>query len=181
MQPNEYQKLASRTECNQMRANTIFYIDHPLSTRLNHAVLGLSGEVGELAGALERWLHYGLKLDLTNVKEEIGDCLWYIALACNALEVDLSDVMESNIAKLRKRYPDKFDKAQAKEQNRDRQAERDTVRGDKTECKVNPKDQKELTDTYNRFCNRCHLSPVFKHSKTGICPDCAADLRAKNV
>lgn len=47
MLPNESQKLATRTECNQSETWKQFSLHHPVSTRLTHSVLGLTGEVGE--------------------------------------------------------------------------------------------------------------------------------------
>lgn len=133
MDAYNYQKLAERTECDQevsrRRYSGIHGTNTPvmLPVRLNHAVLGLTGEVGELAGAVEKWLHYGRELDTVNVAEELGDCLWYIALACNALGVDMGKIMEGNIQKLKTRYPDKYSDARAWEENRDRLKERQTV------------------------------------------------------
>ena len=134
MNPNEYQRLAARTECdylqsmNRMNPNSkpIVIIGAPI--RLNHSVLGLTGEVGELAGAIEKWIYYGQQRDDTNIKEELGDCLWYIALACNTLGISLADVMEANINKLKLRYPEKFSEELAKEENRDREGEREIVK-----------------------------------------------------
>lgn len=139
MDPLEYQRLASRTECEQEKACDRmgdFYPADPtkaagpddllLPVRLNHAVLGMAGEVGELAGALEKWLYYGRVLDLENVIEEMGDLLWYVAQLCNGIGVDMSAVMEANIAKLRARYPEKYtDEAAA---NRDHTNEKEAMR-----------------------------------------------------
>ena len=137
-----YQELAKRTECNQSTAAIKMYISttvnddtrsednaNPINKaiRLNHSALGLAGEVGELASAVEKWVYYGQDLDVANVKEELGDCLWYIALACNAMGFDLSDVMNSNIAKLRVRYPDKYTDLNAAEENRDHDSEMEKV------------------------------------------------------
>ena len=114
MDPNDYQKLAERTESGQFDS---------LQNRLIHAVLGIQSEGGELADNVKKWKYYFQNLDVENLKEELGDCLWYIALACNACGFSLSDVMEGNIRKLQKRYPQKFDTDLAKEENRDRKAE----------------------------------------------------------
>lgn len=62
MNLNNYQKLAGRTECDQVAARyRINSGEVPskclLPTRLLHACIGLSGEVGKLAGAVERWLY----------------------------------------------------------------------------------------------------------------------------
>lgn len=36
----------------------------------------------------------------------------------------------------------------------------------------------ELHDHYNRYCAKCHIIAVHSNSKSGICPDCAAEIRA---
>jgi NTP pyrophosphatase (non-canonical NTP hydrolase) len=131
MMPYEYQKLAERTECDQLAARNRYAPDmdgeNLIAIRVNHALLGISSELGELATTVERWLHYGQGLDCPNVKEELGDILWYVALACNAMGFDLGVIMEANIAKLKARYPDRYDDQRALECNRDRSAERQAM------------------------------------------------------
>lgn len=73
-----------------------------------HMLLGLASEVGELQDAYKKHLAYGKDLDLVNVKEELGDVLWYIANMCTILDVNLESVANTNINKLQARYPDKF-------------------------------------------------------------------------
>ena len=75
---------------------------------LLHAALGLTGESGEFADCIKKYLIYNQPLDRENAIEEIGDLLWYAALACDALEVDMGQVAAMNIDKLRKRYPEKY-------------------------------------------------------------------------
>ena len=125
MNPDDYQLLAKRTECDQSEAKKRY--ENYAMVRMNHSVMGLTGEVGEMAGALERALHYGQSFNLPNFVEEIGDCLWYLALACNACGVQMSDVMNANIEKLRQRYPEKFDGNKALEENRDRAKEAEII------------------------------------------------------
>ena len=132
MNPNEYQALAQCTECGNKRPKEKTYNASPLSARLLHATLGMASETGELADAIKKWLYYDQSLDVTNIIEELGDCLWYVALACNALDVSLEEVMERNIAKLHKRYPEKFTEAKAAEENRDREAERKIMEEERT-------------------------------------------------
>jgi NTP pyrophosphatase (non-canonical NTP hydrolase) len=140
MNPEEYQKLAARTECDQWMALDRMatyrpYEDvHPrqlesklIPVRANHAAIGIAGEAGELAAAIERWIYYGKPLDVINVKEELGDLFWYMAEMCNALQLDMGDIMAANIAKLRKRYPEKYTDELAAEENRDRAAEREVL------------------------------------------------------
>lgn len=124
MNPNEYQKLAGRTECNQEQSALRMHLGCPKSIRLNHAILGLAGKLGKLAGAVEKWLYYNQPLDLVNLKEELGDSLWYHAEICNALDLSLEDVMEDNIAKIQQRYPEKYSDLKSAETGRDRKAER---------------------------------------------------------
>lgn len=53
-------------------------------------------------------MFYGKPLDVENLKEEIGDALWYLAILCRGLNVDLGDMGAQVIEKLKKRYPDKY-------------------------------------------------------------------------
>ena len=75
---------------------------------LMHAAYGVAGEAGEFADCIKKHQIYGKDFDRDNAIEELGDLLWYIALACNALDTTMDQVAMANIAKLRKRYPDKY-------------------------------------------------------------------------
>lgn len=99
MTGNEYQKLAMRT-C------SIPY-DKP-KDRLYHAVFGLTSEAGEVAGILQK-TYQGHDMDGQHLTKELGDCLWMIAEACEALNTTMEAVMELNIEKLKARYPEGFD------------------------------------------------------------------------
>lgn len=135
--PDEYQSLCQRTECDQnlSRGRMVGIINPQISSdpatnipiRLNHAIIGMVGEVGELASALERWIYYGKQPDTVNFAEELGDLAWYLSEACNALGLSLSAVMEANIRKLRVRYPDKYEDVRAAEEGRDRDRERQVL------------------------------------------------------
>lgn len=96
---NDYQKLA-------MRACSIPFSD--TGAMINHAVLGLTSEAGEVAGIFQK-VYQGHEVDPEHLKKELGDCLWMIAEAATALGFDLEDVAATNIRKLKKRYPDGFD------------------------------------------------------------------------
>lgn len=76
---------------------------------LIHAVFGVAGEAGELIDPVKKSMFYGKPLDVENLKEEAGDLLWYIATAlCRALNCTLEDLARANVAKLQKRYPEKY-------------------------------------------------------------------------
>ena len=75
-----------------------------------HGIIGISTEAGELLDAVKKAYFYGHEPDLNNIREELGDILWYIMAVARGLDFDLEDIMEENIEKLRKRYPDQFTK-----------------------------------------------------------------------
>ena len=75
---------------------------------LMHSALGLSSEAGEFTDAVKKTLVYGKALDKENLLEDLGDLCWFIALACEVLNVEMTDIMEQNIEKLKKRYPEKY-------------------------------------------------------------------------
>ena len=99
MTGKEYQKLAMRT-CSIPYDNN--------EGRLHHAVFGLTSEAGEVAGILQK-VYQGHEFDKEHIKKELGDCLWMIAEACEALDFGMDDVMQLNIDKLKARYPEGFD------------------------------------------------------------------------
>lgn len=80
----------------------------PAKYDLLHAALGTTGEAGELADAIKKHVFYNKPLDVANVREELGDLMWYIALMCRTIQCDPQDILDENIAKLQKRYPDAY-------------------------------------------------------------------------
>lgn len=112
MEIKEYQKEASRT-CATLGSNLEDNI---------HMALGMCTESAELADVFKKALAYKKEVDWVNVKEEAADCLWYIANLCNINGWDLRDLMQTNIDKLKARFPEKFDIDKAI--NRDLKTER---------------------------------------------------------
>lgn len=98
MHLNEYQKLAMRT-CSIPYSDKI--------GMLRHAVFGLASEAGEVTGLLQKE-YQGHTLDPEHMKRELGDVLWMVAEACQAMGFDMADVAQTNIEKLMKRFPDGF-------------------------------------------------------------------------
>lgn len=74
----------------------------------NHALFGMSSEVGELHGIYQKNFQ-GHKPTEEHLKKEVGDLLWFIAEYCTIMGWCLSDIMQLNIDKLKARYPDGFD------------------------------------------------------------------------
>lgn len=97
MTGNEYQVLAMRT-CS---------ITEDPEAKLRHGVFGLASEAGEVSGIFQK-VYQGHELDLDHVIKECGDCLWMISEVLDSLGIGLDECMETNIAKLRARYPEGF-------------------------------------------------------------------------
>ena len=77
--------------------------------RLLTASIGISAESGEFMEIVKKMIFQGKPCNednLEHLKIELGDIMWYVAQACMALEVDMDEVLDTNIKKLEKRYPD---------------------------------------------------------------------------
>jgi NTP pyrophosphatase (non-canonical NTP hydrolase) len=84
---------------------------------LLHGAIGISTEAGEILDAFKRHIYYGKELDVVNIKEEIGDIMWYVAILCRELNLNIEDILQTNIDKLKARYPDKFSETHALNRN----------------------------------------------------------------
>lgn len=71
---------------------------------LLHARDGMSGESGEVADLLKKWIFHEKEPNAEHLKKEIGDVLWYVALACHSMGWQMEDVMLTNYNKLNERY-----------------------------------------------------------------------------
>ena len=80
----------------------------PRPERLAHWALGLAGEAGETDEMIKKHLFHEHELDHEALVKELGDVLWYLAVLAKELDVELEEVAETNIAKLKKRYPNGF-------------------------------------------------------------------------
>ena len=58
---------------------------------------------------VKKHLHQGHELDKDKLIKELGDVAWYLAEACFALDIELETVLNLNIEKLKKRYPEGFE------------------------------------------------------------------------
>lgn len=129
---NEYVKSVLKTESFDWDKINVRLLEQ---ARAIHALLGINTEQAELSDMIKKYIFYGKPFDMVNLKEEIGDKLWYLAVLCDEFSLDLGDIMETNIAKLKKRYGEKF--TEEKAINRDLIGERKLLEGDKTEIGVN--------------------------------------------
>ena len=117
MEINTYQEKAART---------LAKIDGNILDDL-HMILGMQTEVAEIADVYKKCIAYKKPRDFVNIKEELGDAMWYIANLCNMHGWDLRDILDTNIAKLEARYPEKFTEEQAL--NRNLSVERQILEG----------------------------------------------------
>jgi len=74
--------------------------------RVIHDILAINSEAGELANAYIKNVGYGQPLDKENVKEELGDLLFFIQDLCNIYGWTILQLIAENITKLEERYPD---------------------------------------------------------------------------
>src|SRR5688572_29804816 len=88
----EYQVAAMRT-ARLDKKNELF-----------HLVLGLTGETGEIAEKIKKRVRDRdsdeTLIDREDMKKELGDVLWYVAVLAQYLDIKLEDVADFNIKKL---------------------------------------------------------------------------------
>ena len=104
MTPNEYQRNAMRTASGISTSCP--------ENLLLQGVMGMSGESGEALDIVKKIMFQGHELNEATKEHlirELGDVLWYVATTAEALDTDLETVMQTNIDKLKARYPKRFD------------------------------------------------------------------------
>jgi NTP pyrophosphatase (non-canonical NTP hydrolase) len=93
---DEYQAAALRTANSKDAKNELF-----------HLFLGLVGEAGEIAEKAKKIIRDQdsdfSKWDVDDVKKELGDVLWHVAVIANYFDISLEDVAQTNVAKLASR------------------------------------------------------------------------------
>ena len=122
MTGNEYQQLAMRTNdgLNRLRLeDAIANQGDILVSQLLNGALGLTGEAGEVSDLIKKGIFHEKGIDLEHLKKELGDCAWYLAMICDACGFTLDDVMQTNIDKLKARYPKGFDAFRANNRTED--------------------------------------------------------------
>lgn len=90
--------------------------------RLITAAFGLSAEAGEFGDLVKKCLFQGKELNKQNKElmiKELGDVMWYLAQGCMALGVTVDDVLQANIDKLEKRYPNGFETIRSEKRSKD--------------------------------------------------------------
>lgn len=94
MNVNDYQ-IASR--------ETAIYpeVSSGSNAALAYCALGLAGEAGEVSGKISKVVRDGA--DPYTVRDELGDCFWFLAQLASELGVPLSEILRDNLEKLQSR------------------------------------------------------------------------------
>jgi len=111
---NEYQEKALETAIFEKQGQLGFIELSPDSnegmvnfTSFIYPVLGLCGETGEIAEKIKKLIRDKKAiLDeefISEIKKELGDVLWYLAVLAKQFDLNLNDIAEKNIEKLASR------------------------------------------------------------------------------
>lgn len=99
-------------------------VEQPSYLSLIGRYLMFSSAVGGLSTVMQRWLYYGKGQDMDKLHHHLQHVLWGAKWIAEWANLDICQIMQANIAKLKERYPKKFTEELAAEENRDRAAER---------------------------------------------------------
>ena len=80
-----------------------------LGDTTEHCAYGLVTESAEIMDMLKKHKFYGREFNMVNLKEEVGDLLYYVHILLDEIDYSIEDCMEDNIKKLKLRYPDRFE------------------------------------------------------------------------
>lgn len=98
---DEYQKAAERTAVYRLKTDLRW-------CRVFYASLGLAGEAGEVANEAKKIMRDDnneiTKERRAKLLDEAGDTLWYIAMICSELDMDLDLLARNNLSKLKQRH-----------------------------------------------------------------------------
>ena len=98
---HKYRKVSDLDMYQQVAKTTAIY---PREQAIIYPTLGLTGEAGEVANKVKKIIRDGSNSKdeklVSEIKAEIGDCLWYIAVLADDFNIKLSDIASANLEKL---------------------------------------------------------------------------------
>jgi len=98
---HKYKKVSDLDMYQQVAKTTAIY---PREQAIIYPTLGLTGEAGEVANKVKKIIRDGSNSKdeklVSEIKAEIGDCLWYIAVLADDFNIKLSDIASANLEKL---------------------------------------------------------------------------------
>ena len=98
---------------------TALYPAESKELAMSYLTLGLCGEAGEVAEIIKKLLRKGIPMSelqrpkaetrhlKDQIRDELGDVLWYIGQICEQCDLDMGDVASRNIEKLEQRSKEK--------------------------------------------------------------------------
>lgn len=108
----DYMALANITLAPGVRANDLTpLMEEPMAMAILNAASGLASEAGEINELVKKRFfhnHPWTPENQEHLKKELGDSIWYWVLMCWSHGIDPADVLATNIAKLKARYPEGF-------------------------------------------------------------------------
>ena len=101
---HKYKRISDLDMYQQVAKTTAIY---PREQAIIYPTLGLTGEAGEVANKVKKIIRDGSNKNdeklVSEIKAEIGDCLWYIAVLADDIGYKLSDIANLNLIKLANR------------------------------------------------------------------------------
>jgi|TARA_R100000030_G_scaffold37362_2_gene28064 NTP pyrophosphatase (non-canonical NTP hydrolase) len=115
---DDYAKFVDHTTSEESKDMTalghrLWSLEHEANLpRLLTAVIGMQSETGEFAEIVKKCVFQGKELDKAtqfHLMRELGDIIWYWSQGVMSLGYQPSQIIEENIKKLEKRYPNGFE------------------------------------------------------------------------
>lgn len=106
--PGENQMITELDVYQEEAAKTMKPMD--LAEKNKYFMMKLQEELGEIAQLLSKYYFHDKPFDSEKLKEEIGDCMWYLSNLSLANGFKWSEVATNNINKLRTRHGEKYNK-----------------------------------------------------------------------
>ena len=66
--------------------------------------LGIIGEVGEVIDCIKKSMRDEVPINREHLKEELGDVLWYVCNIATDAHIDMEEVIDTNVDKIKRRY-----------------------------------------------------------------------------
>lgn len=76
--------------------------------QLAYGLIGLNGEAGEALDIYKKYAYQGHDLDDHHLALELGDVLWCLTCAADALGYSIEELKKMNLEKLHNRYPEGY-------------------------------------------------------------------------
>ena len=81
---------------------------HVKSLSSLHSAIGCAEEAGEILGLFKKETFYGKPIDKDELIEELGDLFHYMSRLMYNYELSLTDIIQANVNKLGKRFPNGY-------------------------------------------------------------------------